>query len=213
LLVYRTLNLLTEESFRVRPLDVTYVDTDRGNRKSRHYAFLIEPEVHLAARTNTTPIVAPAVPRADLDVGQASLVGMFAFMVGNTDFAMTNGPKGSDCCHNVVPLRSPSGSVLPVPYDFDATGVVDPPYAKPTESLHIQNVRQRLYRGYCQDAAQLRATLDRFRAARADIRALFADDPHLSQATVAKTLKFIDAFYGIIDDDKAVERNISSRCL
>ena len=213
-LVYRAFNVLTQTSFRVRPLDVTYVDTDRGGHQSRHDAFLIEPDAFLAARIGAARVDAPAIPRAELDAAQASRVGLFAFLVGNTDFAMTDGPKGSDCCHNVVPLRASDGSaVLPVPYDFDQTGIVDPPYGSPDASLHIQSVRQRVYRGYCEPDAQLRATLAEFRAARDDIRALFASDPHLSPATIAKTLEYVDEFYAIIDDEKALQAKVVTRCL
>ena len=213
LLVYRIFNRLTDVSFRVRPLDVTYVDTDHGARKSRHDAFLIEPDALLAARTQTKRVVAPSIPQADLDVAQASRVGLFAYLIGNTDFAMTDGPQGSDCCHNVVPLRAAEGPVLPVPYDFDATGIVDPPYAVPAPQLHTQTVKQRVYRGYCEPDAQLNATLEEFRAARADIRALFTNETHLTQGTIAKSLKYLDEFYAIVDDPKALEAKIVSRCL
>ena len=212
-LVYRTFNRLTDTSFRVRPLAVTYVDTTLGNRKARHDAFLIEPDAFLAARTGTKQVVADAIAREDLDPAQASRVGLFAYLIGNTDFAMTDGPPGSNCCHNVVPLRAGAGPVLPVPYDFDATGIVDPPYAVPAPQLHIQSVKTRVYRGFCEPDAQLRATLAEFDAARADIEALFANDPHLSKKTIAKTLEFIHGFFDVIDDEKALHARIVSHCL
>ena len=50
------------------------------------------------------------------------------------------------------------GVLVPIPYDFDATGIVNPPYALPAAGLSIRNVRVRLYRGQCRDAADLTAS-------------------------------------------------------
>ena len=213
LLSYRLFNLISPTSLRVQPLEVTYVDSEKGGKHHTHAAFLIEPEEWLAKRRDMRVAKVASIEREQLEPVQANLAEVFEFLVGNTDFSMIRGPKGDDCCHNVVLLTAANGAVLPVPYDFDATGIVAAPYARPAEGLGISTVQQRLYRGYCRPEAALHATLDRFREARADIYALFKDDPRLDATTIERTTDYLDAFYEIIDKPENLKRKVSSRCL
>ncbi len=213
LLLYRVFSRLSATSLRVQPLDITYVDTDHDGKRSAHVAFLIEPEEWLATRRGARLAKVASIERDQLEPVQANLVEVFEFFAGNTDFSLTRGPKGDDCCHNVVLLAAPDGTMLPVPYDFDATGIVAAPYAKPIETLGIKDVHQRLYRGYCRPDPVLAATLERFREARSDIYALFKGDPRLDTITIARTTDYLDEFYEIIDQPNNLKRKISSRCI
>jgi len=213
LLSYRVFNRISATSLRVQPLEVTYVDTEKGGKRHTHVAFLIEPEEWLAKRRDTRVAKVASIEREQLEPVQANLAEVFEFLVGNTDFSMIRGPKGDDCCHNIVLLAAANGAVLPVPYDFDATGIVAAPYARPAAGLGINNVQQRLYRGYCRPEVTLQATLDRFREARADIYALFKNDPRLDASTIERTTGYLDAFYEIIDKPENLKRKVSSRCL
>ncbi len=213
MLLYRVFNRISPSSFHVRPLDVTYVDTNHANKRGLHPGFLIEPEDVLATRLGTKVADVVSIAPADLEPVQANLVEIFEFMIGNTDFSMLQGPKGSHCCHNIVLLAPASGLLLAVPYDFDSTGVVNPPYAAPVPALKIRSVRQRLYRGRCRPPESVEATLKVFRDARADITALFRDDARLDKDTKDKTIEYIDAFYTIIDDPAALADKVTSRCL
>lgn len=211
-LLYRVFNRISPTRLRVRALDVTYVDSDSRGKRSAHVGFLIEPEAMLARRTGMTTAETESIDRVQLDAAQASLVEVFEYFVGNTDFSMIRGPKGEPCCHNVVLLQA-AGRMIPVPYDFDATGVVGAPYAKPAERLGIRSVRQRLYRGYCRPEADLQATLAVFRQARPDIYALFRNDARLMRATADKTIAYLDEFYATIDLPEELQRNVLSRCI
>ncbi len=213
LLLYRAFNRISPSSFRARGLEITYIDTDKSNKRSVHTGFLIEPEDMLAQRLGTKAAEVVAIKVADLEPVQANLVEIFEFMIGNTDFSMLQGPAGAHCCHNIVLLAPPSGLLVAVPYDFDATGVVNPPYAAPVPALKIRSVRERLYRGRCRPPESVEATLAVFRDARADITALFRDDARLDQDSKDKTIEYIDAFYKIIDDPAALTDKVTSRCL
>ena len=206
-------NRISPASFRIRPLDITYIETDNDNHKTTHPGFLIEPEEMLAARLGAKPTNVTAITPEQLEPVQANLVEVFQYLAGNTDFSMVRGPAGEHCCHNIVLLAPPSGPLLPVPYDFDATGVVDPPYAAPALSLHIRDVRQRLYRGYCRPAPALAATLATFRAARADIYALFRGDARLHPGAIDSATTYLDGFYAVIDQPAALQAKVVARCL
>ena len=214
LLLYRVFNRVSPTSLRVRPLDLTYIDTDRDDKRSGVQAgFLIEPEEMLARRVGAEAADVDAIDRDQLEPAQTSLVEVFEYLAGNTDFSMIRGPAGDHCCHNVVLLTTATGVLLPVPYDFDATGVVGAPYAKPAEGLGITNVHQRLYRGYCRPESELDATLAVFREAKADIYGLFRGDDRLDRRTIDKTVEYLDEFYAIIDRPYELKRKVSSRCI
>jgi hypothetical protein len=126
-LVYRAFNAVSDSSFRARPLEITYIDADSAKRKATHPAFVIESFDGIAARLNGSVYRAPAAERTDLDAAQATRVEVFEYFAGNTDFSLIRGPEGEPCCHNVLLLQR-AARLWAIPYDFDSTGVVDPPY-------------------------------------------------------------------------------------
>ena len=210
-LVYRAFNVVTDAGFRARPLEITYVDVDAPSRRAIHPAFVIESFDGVSARLNGSVFAGSAASRTDLDPVQASLVEVFQYLAGNTDFSMILGPEGEPCCHNVLLLERPGG-LTPIPYDFDSTGIVDPPYAQPSPKLGIRSVRTRLYRGYCRPDAELNAALDEFRRARDELYELFRSETRIEKGERAKALRYIDDFFEIIDDPRRVKRNLIEKC-
>jgi hypothetical protein len=215
LLVYRLFNRMTDASFRVRPLEIDYVDTDRKERTTHHSGFLIEPEADLARRLGLAPVAEPRIERTRLDSATASLVEVFEYLIGNTDFSLTHPHAEEPCCHNVVPLarHGGAGGVVPVPYDFDATGLVDPPYAHPLPAFHLTSVRERLFRGHCRDDRYLAGALEAYRRARTDLYALVENDAVLSERSKRKTRTYLDAFFATIDAPESVARSLVDRCI
>lgn len=209
MLAYRLLNIMTDYSFRVRALEINYVDTQRNNSESR-FGFLIEHKKRLAKRLGLEVLDTPGIKLADLEPNYAGLIGVFSFMIGNTDFSMRRGPEGN-CCHNAVPLKAATG-VFPVPYDFDASGLVNPPYAAPAQNLRIRRLTQRLYRGYCKHNALLPQIVTEFEGKKSELLALvesFDDIPGLRRK---KTSKFLARFYEVIGAEGSVRSKLIKRC-
>ncbi len=59
-------------------------------------------------------------------------------------------------------VESPVKGLLPVPYDFDLSGVISTPYARPNTSLPIKNVRERYYKGCCRTLDSYEPLIDHF---------------------------------------------------
>jgi len=211
-LLYRILNLLTPNSFQVRRLNITYSHQDKPNKRtSTHPAFLIEHKSALAARTGTQLAERAVFSLESLDANQAELGAMFAYFAGNTDFSFTRGPETSECCHNSVALQG-GDVVLPVPYDFDSTGFVDPPYAAPAVSLKLKKVTQRLYRGFCSHQGELEAVRQRFLSVQASIEQLIQHYPDISDKRRKKLKSYTAGFFATLSDPKLFERRIKGRC-
>jgi len=210
--VYRALNLLTDASLRIRPVTVTYFDSGRGRELATKAGFLIEDEERFAERSKLTIVSDERVDESRYDAAALALVDTFQYFVGNTDWSSAAGPAGSPCCHNVVPFARADGVLVPVPYDFDASGLVNAPYALPNEKLPIASVRQRLYRGRCREMSGFDAAFARFTEMRAAIDALFTPSAGLSEKAAKGARDYIAAFYDTIGDPRKAERAFRVAC-
>ena len=209
-LAYRAYAALTDWSHRVRLLRVTYREPGGGPRWQR-LAFAIEDASDLAKRVGATRVRESAVARASLDDAAASRAELFFYMVGMTDFSLIR-RLGGPCCHNVRALRRGDGRVVPVPYDFDQTGVVNPEYAAPNARLGIRFVTQRKFRGQCRAQPTVDATLALLREKRAAVRALFESQRELSARSRQRALAYLASFDRWADDPAAVAKTLSAEC-
>lgn len=201
-LVYRMLQLITPASFRVRLARITYEDTSGENDAYTRFAFFIEDDDDLASRLGARVFALPEggnLPPTALDVPTAATVAVFQYMIGNTDW--------SDVAGHNVELLDVGGIAVGVPYDFDFSGFVDAPYATPDPSLHLDDVRERLYRGWCWPGATPASILPPFREARAAILRMVSTFPHLDPGSRNDAQRYLEPFFdGIETNDKAHRR-------
>lgn len=213
MLAYRIYNLLTERSYRVRPLDITYIDSAGGKPNGPRFAFLIEDTGDMARRNGMKPDKAPKFTPGDFDAAAMSRQMLFQYLIGNTDFAVLNGPQASECCHNTRVIGSGEpGARVAVPYDFDSAGMVAASYAAPHESLPIKAVTQRLYRGFCQHNNTLAAARDEFLGRRKAIFDLIQNEPRLSAKRQRELTRYIEEFYTTLNSEYGFAREISGKC-
>lgn len=211
-LAYRLLNSLTELSFRVRLLQVTYVDSDERRSRMVRPAFVIEHRNRLAERVGRESLEIERTEVSAIQPDHLNLTSMFQFFIGNTDFSPYLG-SNNECCHNHEMFGNEAGSLLAIPYDFDLSGFVNAPYAAPDPELGIDSVRQRLYRGYCVNNRYVEASVDRFQEARDALYALVANQQELEPTVREYIASYMDEFYEIIGDPREAERQIIGKCI
>lgn len=212
-LAYRILNILTDVSYRVRLLHVTYVDSDNKIAKFNQYAFLIEHKDRLTRRTELSQVDVQRTQVRRLQPDYTNLVSIFQFMIGNSDFSPVAGAPGETCCHNHTLFGREGELYFSIPYDFDMAGIVDAPYATPNPVFKIRSVRQRLYRGRCRNNEHLPASLKMFQDNRDEIFALLGTQAELAPSIRKKIVSYIEKFYAVIDNPRQVEKNLVKRCL
>ncbi len=213
-LIYKIYSMFTPMSFQVRLAQVTWTG-DGGRREPiTRYAFFIEDDGDMAARNGWDLMEDfPLVPPDDQDPATLSLLEVFQYFVGNPDWSAFQAPPGEQrCCHNVRIIGDFIPPVYPVPYDFDVTGMVNAPYARPDPSLGIRNVRQRVYRGVCSSNEYLEGTLQKFRDQRDAINALIENQEGLDDRRRADMLKYVEEFYDVINDPRQVNRRLTREC-
>jgi hypothetical protein len=213
-LSYQAYRLLDEPALGARLASVEYLGTEGKRAAKPARAFFVE-DLGLAAERFGGVWLEPTTVEVDaLAADSLALLGLFQFMLGNTDWSVLRGPPGEPCCHNVAILGPERAGVhlIPVPFDLDCTGLVDPPYAAPAAGLPIRTVRQRVYRGFCKSNTYLPGAIARFRAQRAQILALFEDEPLLSTAAKRRTRKYLDSFFEILEDPEKLQKRILDHC-
>ncbi len=206
-LAYRIFAQLSSQAFRIRPLQITFIDSADG-KQQQHPGFIIEDKKRLAERLAVEPVEVGPIDYAQLARSQAATLGLFQYLIGNTDWSMVTGP-GGQCCHNVV-LFQRGDRYLPIPYDFDFAGLVDAPYADPNEQLGIRSVRQRLYRGVCV-RSRLAELRQQFAGQRDAIDAL-VENAALSKRKREVTRRWLDQFWQTLLDDRRAQRAFDHRC-
>jgi hypothetical protein len=216
MLAYRMYNLITDYSFRVRPLNVNYVDSKTGKTDESRFAFLIEDDSDVAKRNGLKKLEIPKIRPSQLEPKVTSEFSLFQYMIANVDWAALSGPDPKECCHNVKPIAprplTPQDKIYPIPYDFDSAGMVDTHYAAPAQGLPIRSVTQRLFRGYCRQNSTLEDARKHFLTQEAAIMALISDESRFNENTKKKTTKYIGKFFKTIKDPDDFERLIVKKC-
>ena len=213
---YKLYNQLTPLSFRARLARIDYIDA-AGRPITSRIGFFIE-EIDDVARRNgmREAKVGARIPVPRLSPTDSGRVGVFEYMIGNLDWAMQAGPPGDNCCHNSPLIGESGGSsplLVPVPYDWDFSGLVDTPYATAPDSIKVPSVRQRRYRGFCRFSVEARAAIADARARQTTLLATFASVPGMDPRTVKKATAYLGGFFADIATDASAEAKLIKTCL
>ena len=213
---YRMFNVVSPASFRVRLAQIDYVD-DNGRPIASRYGFFIEDLGNVARRNGMQEAkLPPRIAITGLSPRHAALYALFQDMIANHDWSMRAGPEGDDCCHNakmIAPARGVAAAAIPIPYDFDFSGMVNAPYAEPPEALNISSVRQRQYRGYCMHNGEAYAVAALFRASRPQMLAALSTTPGLDPKTATRASAFLDSFFADIASNDTMQAKVLKTCI
>lgn len=212
--IYRAYNELTDYSFRVRWLTITYKDSEGKRKDETHPAFFIESAREAAARLGRERVQQNQISSAALDPVESSKYAVFQYLIANTDWSMIKGPGDEGCCHNGKILMEPGTDTnwIVMPYDFDQSGLMSTKYSQPAPALKIRSVRQRLYRGRCRHNGELERTVELFNDKRQVMEGHLTPEV-LGERVNKKTLHYIDAFYQVINDPAKRQGRILERCI
>ena len=127
------------------------------------------------------------------------------YMIGNTDYSIY-------ALHNVKIVQDKKRTLVPVPYDYDMSGLVKPPYAIPDPRLRIRTVTERLYRGPCRSVEELTTAATPFRAKKADMFALIDGQKDLAGSHRSEMKEFLESFFKAIETPESIKKNFVSGC-
>ncbi len=203
--VYRMFNVLTPRSFRARLGAARYVDVKSRKTVAASHALFLENDDDVARRIEGLATDQLGVIFRRTDLPTTTLMTIFEYMIGNTDMSIS-------ALHNVRLIRTRNDPFIPVPYDFDYSGLVNASYARPGPRLGLRSVRERLYRGPCWTVEEFEPYFVRFREARPAIEAVYDSVPSLQSGYVRQARNYLDEFYRIIERPERVTRALIDGC-
>lgn len=134
---------------------------------------------------------------------------LFQFMIGNTDYS-------TSYRHNEK-LFFINNKIIPIPYDFDMSGLVNSSYATVSVvnnvELPITRVTQRMYRGFEREEKILEQVRQEFLDKEQKIYAIMDQNEAFfkNPKEFYEAKKFIDGFFEILKDDKKFSNKILKR--
>jgi hypothetical protein len=204
-LAYKIYNLISPRSMRARLAKVNYVDP-AGKPVGSRVGMLLEDDGDVAKRMEGRTVKLRRVVFDDVDRDTLLNTMIFEYMIGNTDVSIF-------ALHNLVLVQTqtppPDKNLYTVPYDFDISGLVHPPYAIPDRQLAIRSVQDRLYRGPCLPQQLVDPIVANFVAKKDQIMALPAAIPEMDKSSRDDVKSYLESFYSSIKNSKDVKRLFS----
>ena len=205
LLSYRLFEKISPYHFKTRKVKVTMIE-DKGNKTKEHQldGFLIEDDKLVAKRFQGNVFERYIHPLA-MDAESSVKNAFFQFMIGNTDFSVAYQHNGK--------LLYVDKKIIPLPYDFDMAGLVDPSYASVNTNLGINSVRERIYRGFKRDEDILESVREHFLRIKNNLVAEVEStkDDFDMESEYESTISFLNSFYEVLEDDVAFKKDILDR--
>ncbi|MEM0995319.1 MAG: hypothetical protein AAGI49_19965 [Bacteroidota bacterium] len=188
-LAYQLYNELTPYSYRTQLVKITYVDATNPKNKVKHFGFLIESTRELSDRIKGTEVETFNVDYADFNPKQEALASTFQYMIGNEDWSTAT-------MRNVKIIRpNDGGKLIPIPYDFDFSGMVDASYAIPNMDLGLASVKERAFMGYKEDPKSLEIMRSYLERKRDDLYVIINKCKYISRADRYEIIQYLDTYY------------------
>jgi len=211
--IYQAYNEITDFSYRVRALDVTFRDLKSSRWKREMPAFFIESTGEVADRQDRKSTRPPEIRTDQFHNAETTNYVLFQYLIANTDFALKRGPSGEGCCHNGRVLMEPGrqDNWIVLPYDFDQAGIINTDYALPDRRLGIRRVTRRLYRGFCWQNDSLPDAIAAFNDKR-EVMTKWLAPAELSSSRRKRVERFINGFYEIVNDPEELQKSLTDKC-
>lgn len=196
-LIYKTYNIYTPLSFEVRLARMHYIGLkDNGDTLTR-FAFFLENPEDMASRNQGEILEFNSAPPEKLDQGQLVLMAMFNYMIINTDYSIP-------IMHNVVLVsRDYFEPPLPVPYDFDWSGLINIPYDSPY-AAYKKGPPERVYKGPCLKMKELEEILYNMELKRPQVFSQIINFPYLENERKSRNIQDLYLFYIMAGNRKLI---------
>jgi len=204
-MAYKLYEAISPYNFKTRRVKITFAEK-KGKKIKEHMleGFLIEDDDLVADRFEGKVLERFIHPLA-MDAESSAQNAFFQFMIGNTDFSTAYQHNGK--------LLYIDKKIIPLPYDFDMSGLVDASYATVNTTLGIKSVKDRKYRGFKRDNAVLEGVRSQFLTQKQklmDIVGSMAGDFE-SEKEFGETQSYIESFFKVLENDKDFQASIVSQ--
>ena len=205
-MAYKLYEIVTPVHFKTRLLEIEFIE-EKGKRTTTNdlKGFLIEDVDNVAQRLNGNEIKRRIMPLQQDDLASVRN-SFFQYMIANTDFSTLYNHNGK--------LLFVDKKIIPLPYDFDMSGLVDTSYSVVSNIQNmdagITEVTERAYKGFKRDEAIFEQVRQEFIGNKSKmfetIDGLEKYFKYKNQFIRAR--RFIESFFEILQNDNSYKRNI-----
>lgn len=204
--INRMYALVSPVALKTRLATITWIDTNDPKFTITRPGFWIEDEDEVGKQILGKVIMQQGGTPTDMNPKQMAITDVFQYMIANTDFSLW-------ALHNFRIFATDTSMLyVPMAYDFDWSGLVSAPYARPDYRLPIKRVTDRLYRGACHPPELLAEVLGLYREKKDAIYGTLRTLPGLDPKRLKAATDFLDEFYKMIDDPGQVRREFGRVC-
>ena len=204
-MIYKTYNLLTDESFRVRMVTIVYRDVQKRMAPLRRSGFLLEDDDALAARLNAKIFEDPIYSWDRCEPISMDRMAFFEFMIGNTDWWVHTR-------HNVLIIQDAAGQIKPIPFDFDYAGLLNAAYAIPSPYLPIASVRERFFKGRCLPEGGYGETIRFYRSIKDQIGQLYENSTVIDRSVKNSDWRYLESFFELLEQGVWLQEQLRNFC-
>lgn len=206
-LAYQLYEDIAEYTFHTRMLKVRFTDTDGKKEETLEMlGFFIEDDDEVAARFEGKILEDKKIIPTLMEDTATVRHDFFQMMIGNTDWSGL-------FQHNEKVLLIGEKTIVPLPYDFDMTGLVNPPYAQVNNNIGIEKVTDRLYRGFCRDPKLMQAVRAEILAKEKQIFDTVDENEQYFEESDSKACRlYLKTFFDILKSDKMFQQKILEAC-
>jgi hypothetical protein len=209
-LCYKLYEEVTPYAFKTRLVNIELTEQRGKNKKiyNQKGIFIEDPD-KTAKRFDAKRVKDAELNSAELNDTSALRFDLFQFMISNTDWSKS-------FQHNCK-LIYQKPNYIPIPYDFDMSGFVNAPYAVVSqignESLPIQSVKERYYRGDCRSKETTEYVRQEFLAKEEKFLSIPDElEEELSDKEINNIKKYLKEFFTILRNDKSFKNEVLNRC-
>ena len=168
------------------------------------FGVVLEDTDEMAERIGGKEDETMGMPTKQYNKEAINLLSVFQYMVGNEDWR-------PEFLRNIKHVQLPSGKMIPVPYDFDAAGIVNAHYAKPDRDLRLETVLQRQFMGAFANKKERQQTIDFVKSKKDVLLKTIETLPYMDLVSKKVASRYLNSFFDIIEDRSKLNRAMPLR--
>ncbi|MDC0875153.1 hypothetical protein OAP64_05925 [Flavobacteriaceae bacterium] len=201
-IAYKIYERISPFHFKTRRVNIDFSEPKGKNiKKFALKGFLIEDDKRVAKRHEGKVFERYVHPMAMQHLTSVQNA-FFQYLLGNTDFSVAYQHNGK--------LLYVNKEIIPLPYDFDMTGWVNPSYATVNTTLGINSVQDRKYRGFKREQQYFDEVRQQFLDQKADLMKMISsfEGEFSNQSEYENMFEFLKGFYDVLEDDSKFQKSI-----
>jgi len=198
-LAYKIYNLITDYSFRVRLLNISYYDNTFDSLYTKKIGFILEPVNSLEKRFGVDEIEDIEIRQEYVENDLLLKLSVFEYLIANSDWAVP-------LIHNLKVFgdEEKMENLIAVPYDFDYSGWVNTDYSIARKDLGLEDITDRAFFGPCRSEEEYRGVLDYYLALENNIIDMIEDFEYLNGREINDLIRFVRSFYRLYKKDRII---------